>query len=70
MPKLPRQSLLDAQAHQYKPEWNTLVQSAIKPSFFTNPGARTRIQVIDLSRETYTSNGLLHRLQLQSIKVE
>jgi len=38
--------------------------------FFTNAGARIRIQVIDLSAETYTSIGALHLFKLHRIKVE
>jgi hypothetical protein len=38
--------------------------------FFTNPAARIRIQVIDLSAETYTSTGTLHLFKLHRIKVE
>jgi hypothetical protein len=38
--------------------------------FSTNGAARIRIQVIDLSAETYTSTGTLHLFKRRRIKVE
>jgi hypothetical protein len=70
-PLLANRKPLDRGAHQYKPGPNTLVHLCLQTFRFSQtPPSRFRIQVIDLSGETYTSTRRLHLLAIDGIKVE